>query len=108
MIPALPFAVPSWAWKLLGAVLLLIAFVAMIHMYGNARYKAGVSDTDKLWQEASERLTEKASHATEESNREAAERAADYAEQVAIEKEKIDDAVKNGDSPIDVLFGAGD
>lgn len=104
----LPFAMPRWAWFVLAGVMALLAFYLALDAYGDSRYREGKSAADKAWQEASNRLIDKAAKAGTKADTKAAARAADYAAKVEDEKEKIDAAVKEGSSPLDALFGAAD
>ena len=104
----LPFSMPRWAWMTLGAVLLILAFYFTLDAYGDSRYREGKAAADKAWQEASDRLIDKAAKAGTKADTKAAARAADFAAKQEDEKEKIDAAVKEGSSPLDALFGAAD
>jgi hypothetical protein len=88
-------------------LLILAAFYLSLDAYGDSRYREGQSDADKAWQEASDRLIAKSQKAATKADTAAAARAADYAARVEEEKEKIDEAIAEGSSPLDVLFGAG-
>lgn len=106
---ALPSAlsrVPRGVWIALGAVLLIVAFVITLKLYGNARYDAGHADADKEWQEASNRLIEKAQEAGTKADKAAAARDADFAARQEDEKEAIHEALEEGRSPFDELFPA--
>lgn len=104
--PAFLKAISPRAWIAIGAVLLVIAFVVTLKMYGNARYEAGHADADKEWQEASNRLIEKAQKSGTKADTKAAARAADFAAKQEDEKERIHEAVEEGRSPFDELFPA--
>ncbi len=84
----------------------VIALVAAILWWGNSRYQAGVTDTDAKWRAASARLAEQAGRSADAATRREAPRIAAHAAQVAAEKEKIDDAIAEGRSPLDALFPA--
>lgn len=104
-MPAFLGLMPRWAWVLLGAALLMAAFYFALDAYGDSRYREGKSDADKAWQEASDKLIEKAAKAGTKADKAAAGRAADFAAKQEQEKEKVDAAAKDGSSPLDVLFG---
>lgn len=104
MIPG--FTVPRWAWVALGAILLVLAFYLMLDAYGDSRYREGKKDADKAWQDASNKLIQKSQDAGTKADRAAAARQADFAAKVEDEKEKIDAAVAQGSSPLDVLFNS--
>lgn len=89
----------------LGALLLFAAVVFGIRAYGSERYRAGVADTDQKWREAAEKLQEKSLASGKKADVEAAKREAVYADKLAEEKERIDDAIDAGGSPLDVMFG---
>lgn len=101
MIPGLP----RWAWFALGAVVLVFAFYAILDRYGDSKYREGKAKADAEWQAASDRLIEKSLKAGTEADRKAAARGADFAAKVDDERKRIDQAVKDGGSPFDVIFG---
>lgn len=103
--PAALRSVPRWAWIAIGAVLLLAALYFALDRFGDARYREGHADADREWQEASNRLIEKAWKAETKADANAAERAADFAAKQEDEKQRIEEAVEHGGSPLDVLFG---
>ncbi len=98
------------AAKLLAYVglplLAILVFYLALDAYGDARYDAGVVETDTKWEEASNKLVDEAAVAADSADAIAEIRAADYAVAVATEKEKLDEAQQTGSSPLDVLFGA--
>lgn len=96
---------PLKTWLLIGAAL---AVVAAVLWFGHARYQAGVRDTDAKWEAAGERLAAQAEKAGTVADRREADRIEDHAAAVAAEKERIDEAVADGRSPLDVLFGDGE
>lgn len=93
------------AWLAAGCSVLLLLLVWAVLAWGQSRYDAGVQDADAKWEEAAERLQDKALESASEADRNEAERQGDHMAQVAEEREKIDEAVAAGDSPLDVLFG---
>jgi hypothetical protein len=96
--------IPSWAWAVIGAVMLLVAFYFALDAYGDSRYDAGKKDADAAWIAASDKLVKKAQDAGTKADKAAAGRMADQAAKVEDEKEKIDAAKADGSSPFDVLF----
>lgn len=88
-----------------GGLLLLVALTVAVLAWGDARYREGVKDTDARWLEAGRRLEAEAKEAGTVADRREAERIGEHTARVAEEKEKIDEAVAAGDSPLDVLFG---
>lgn len=97
--------VPTWAWAVIGAAVVLVAFYMALNAYGNSRYKAGKADADAAWIEASNKLIDKAAASGKKADTAAAARQADFVAKVEDEKERMDAAVKEGSSPMDVLFG---
>lgn len=83
-----------------GLVLLIVA----VMLYGNAKYRAGVRDTDAKWQLASDRAIDKAATAADRATRLEAPKVAEHAAQVEAEKVKIDEAIASGNSSLDALF----
>lgn len=98
--------------KLLGYIGLPLLVLALLWgaltWYGNARYNAGRSDEERAWQEASDRLKEKAIHSAETADEAATKVEELHSVEVALEKEKIDAAIAAGDSPFNVLFPSTD
>lgn len=86
-------------------VVILIAFYMMLSVYGNSRYNAGKADTDAAWKIAHEKLLTESAQAKGAADVEALAREMDYFAEVEQEKEKVDEAIAQGSSPIDVLFG---
>lgn len=101
----MPFTIPRWGWYGLAALLLVVAFLAERHAYGNRRFHAGEDKADKAWQAASDKLIQDAAKAGAKADKNAAGRAADFAAKQEDEKEKIDEAVAHGSSPLDAIFG---
>lgn len=107
-LPALRAAgafAPRWAWILLGVILLITAFLVERNAYGNRRFNAGEAHADEQWKKASDKLVEDAARAATKADKNAAGRAADFAAKQEDEKEKIDEAVAHGSSPLDAIFG---
>jgi hypothetical protein len=103
---SLPFTLPRWAWIALGGALLLLALYIALDQYGDRRFSEGKAQADAEWQEASNRLIEKAQAGATKADKAAAARAADHAAKLEDEKEKVDAALDEGSSPFDVLFDA--
>lgn len=103
-----------WGWLRpyrywLGIGLGVVVFVAgawlALHAWGNHRYDQGREDNERAWRAAEAKLQAQARKATAGANAGAATREAEHAAAVAKEKDRIDDAIRAGDSPLDVLFG---
>jgi hypothetical protein len=86
-------------------LLILGAFYLALDAYGDARYGKGKSDTDAAWKAASDKTVAKAATEGRKADQMAGARAIEYAAKVEEEKEKIDAAIEDGSSPLDVLFG---
>lgn len=95
---------PLKTWLMIGGAL---AVVAAVLWFGHSRYQAGVRDTDAKWEAAAAVLAEQARKSGDAATRREAPRIAAHAAQVAAEKEKIDEAIAEGRSPLDALFPAG-
>jgi hypothetical protein len=99
-------AVPKWAWGLLGAVVIILA----VMVWGNSRersgYKQGEAATDAKWEAASAKLREEAAKSATKADDAAAKRLEEHVEQANEDQEKVDEAIREGRSPLDALFGA--
>jgi hypothetical protein len=105
----LPFALPAlprWAWYAIAAGIMLGLFYWALDSYGDRKYAEGKQDEAAAWQAASNKLIAKSQKAETKADKNAAARQADFAAKVEDEKEKIDAAVAEGSSPLDVLFGS--
>ena len=89
------------------ALLVVVGLVVAILAWGQARYDAGKSKSDAQWQEASARLEATAREAGTTASAIETIRVREYNALVAEEKDLIDEAVADGRSPLDVLFGNG-
>lgn len=89
---------------LLVALAVLIAFVIALRAYGNARYDAGKDEADRQWKAAAELLERQSQDAAAAADKPAAAREAAYADRLAKEKERIDEAIADGRDPLDALF----
>lgn len=95
----------KWALGCIGAALLILLFYLWLDAYGDRRYKEGVTATDARWHEASERLKADAANSATQADDAAANRVAQFENQVAEERNRLHEAEQNGSSPLDVLFG---
>ena len=95
----------AWAAVALAAVASIVILVVVVLSWGQSRYDAGVTATDARWVEAGRRLEEQAATSADAADRREAPRIENHTARVAEEKEKIDEAVAAGSSPLDVLFG---
>lgn len=90
-----------------GVLFAVLAFAMWrwLDSYGDRRFREGVTATDQKWVEASEKLKEQAAQSATRADDAAADRLAEHVEQVTAEQEQVDEAIKEGSSPFDVLFG---
>lgn len=95
----------AWAAVALGVAAAVVILIVVVLSWGQSRFDAGVTDTDARWVEAGRRLEEQAATSADAADRREAPRIENHAAQVAAEKEKIDEAVAAGSSPLDALFG---
>lgn len=95
------------AWKVIGLLAAGVMLIIAVLAWGDSRYDAGVQDTDAKWKQASEKLARAAAKSGQAADAREAQRIRNHASRVADEKEKIDEAVASGASPLDVLFGGG-
>lgn len=102
----MPFAIPRWAWVVLGGLALLAALYFALDSYGDKRYASGKADENAAWKKAEADLLKRSANATAKADKVLAANAATHAAEVADERKKIDAANAEGSSPIDVLFGA--
>ena len=97
--------------KLIAYVAIPIALLMGIYFavtaYGNGRYNAGVAATDAKWKAASDAALKKAAAGTAAADKNELPRVVDFTAKVEQEKAKLDAVQKDGSSPFDVLFPAG-
>lgn len=82
------------------------AFYAILDAYGDSKFEQGETHSDAAWKAANDELVLKAAKAETHADAAATQRVAEQALAVEAEKEKIDEAVAHGTSPLDVLFPA--
>lgn len=75
--------------------------------YGDRRFAEGRAAEAKAWKAAEAKLLKKAANAETKADKQAAARVVEHAAEVAEEREKIDQAVAEGSSVFDVMFGEG-
>lgn len=102
------FVIPLWL-KIVGPIVLLVAIVGGVKAWGHSKYTAGkqdgIEETDAKWKAASEKLKAEAAASATRADDAAAVRLDEYVKQSEEDQEKLDEAVKNGTSPLDALFG---
>lgn len=100
--------IPFWL-KIAGPLVALALLIAAVAAWGHSKYKAGheagVTETDAKWQAASDKLKADAAKSATKADDAAANRLAERVEQVTADQEKLDEANRNGTSPLDALFG---
>jgi hypothetical protein len=89
----------------IGVVALLLAIWAALHFYGQHRYDEGVQATDQKWQDATDKLKADAAKSATKADDAAANRLQTYVEQQTSDQEAVNEAQRNGTSPLDALFG---
>lgn len=96
-------------WKIVGVIavisLVLFLFWRALDNYGDARYDDGIAAERAAWEEADRKLQIKVAMSQTEATASSIKREKQHAAAVAKEREKIDEAVAEGRSPFDVLFG---
>lgn len=95
---------PVRTWLAIGGAIVVVVAVLW---FGHSRYQAGVRATDAKWEAAAEKLADQARQSSDAATRREAPRIEAHAAKVAAEKEKIDEAIAEGRSPLDALFPAG-
>lgn len=101
----LPFAMPRRGWYAIGAALAALTLWLAITAYGNSRYKAGVSDTDAKWEEASANLRADAAASATKADDAAVKRLEEHVAQASEDAAAVEKAKAEGRSPLDALFG---
>lgn len=86
-------------------LLILAAFYFTLDAYGDSRFREGRAAENKAWIDAQDKLLKDAAAAASAADQTALAAQMDQAVKVAQEKERVDDAIANGSSPFDVLFG---
>jgi hypothetical protein len=101
-------AIPFWL-KIVGPIVLLLAVFGGLKMWGNSKFNAGksegIAETDAKWEAASAKLKEDAAKSATKADDKAAERLAEHVEEMTADQEKVDEAIREGTSPLDALFG---
>jgi hypothetical protein len=103
-----PIDLRSVPWKWIGVALLALGLAFAVVMYGNAREREGVAKTDAAWKAAAAKLEAESEAAAKKADQPAGQREADFAKRLEAEKEKINDAIARGGSPLDALFGVSE
>lgn len=89
-----------------GLPLLVIGLVWWrVDAWGDRRFNQGVEAHRALVAKASEELHRHAEESATQADDAAVERLDEHLQQTAEEQERLDEAARNGSSPLDVLFG---
>lgn len=89
----------------LGLVLLCLFIWWRIDSYGDRRFDAGVANERGKWEAAEKKLKEDAAKSATKADDRAAARLEEHKEQIDEDRKAVDQAVRDGSSPLDVLFG---
>ena len=106
---ALTSTLSARGWGLLIALGVAVVIWLLILAWGQARYDAGhaagAAEADARWEAAADRVRQRLNRSAGRADAREAGRIRQHQAAVAEEKEKIDEAVADGRSPLDVLFG---
>jgi hypothetical protein len=99
--------------KLVGYVVIPLVVLGLlwwlissrIDAYGDKRFDAGVANERGKWEEASEKLKLDAEASSTKADDRAAIRLEQHKEQIDEDSKAVDQAVRDGTSPLDALFG---
>lgn len=100
--------IPFWL-KIVGPLVALAILLAGVMAWGkskfNAGHEAGVTETDAKWKAASDKLKKDAAASATRADDAAAARLAERVEELTADQEAVNEATRNGTSPLDALFG---
>lgn len=100
--------IPFWL-KIVGPLVALALLVAGVMAWGNSKYRAGhedgVAETDAKWQAASAKLKQDAAASATRADDAAVKRLEEHVSQAQEDQERLNEASRNGTSPLDALFG---
>jgi hypothetical protein len=100
------FPLPTRTLIATGVALFVVAaLVTVTLMWGQSRYEAGKDAADAQWLKASARLEQQQRAAGTFASSLEVIRIEEYTADLAEQQEMIDEAVSEGRSPFDVLFG---
>jgi hypothetical protein len=99
--------VPFWL-KIVGPIVALALIIAAVTAWGHSKYrageKAGIEATDAKWQAASDKLKADAAKSATKADDAAVKRLDEFVEQQTADQAAVNEAVKEGRSPLDALF----
>lgn len=97
-------------WKILGAIAAILFVLWLLNRaidsYGDNREQDGVNKERAAWEEADRQVQIKVAKAQTEATLSAVKREARHTAEVAKERKQVNEAVAEGRSPFDVLFGS--
>ena len=100
--------IPFWL-KIVGPLVALALIVAGLNAWGRSKYnageKAGIEATDAKWEAASAKLKADAAKSATKADDAAVKRLEEHVEQATEDQAAVDQAIKEGRSPLDALFG---
>lgn len=100
--------IPFWM-KIAGPLVAFALLVAGVLAWGHSKYKAGheagVTETDAAWQKASDELMREAGQSATKADDRAVAALEEHKEQIDEDRKAVEDAQRNGSSPLDALFG---
>ncbi len=90
----------------IGIFLLIVGLIWWrIDAYGDSREEAGVNKERAAWVEAGEKLKADAAKSATRADDLAVKRLEEHKEQIDEDRKAVEQAVENGTSPLDALFG---
>lgn len=99
--------IPFWL-KIVGPVVLFALVIGGVMAWGSSKYRSGKADgigqTDAKWQAASDKLKADAAKSATRADDAAAIRHTEHLADARADQERIDEANRNGTSPLDALF----
>ena len=101
------FIIPPWL-KIVGPIVVGALLIMAVVMWGNGKYRDGKRDgtyeTDQKWLAASEQLKKDAAASATKADDRAVKRLEEHVAQAQEDQEALDEANRNGTSPLDALF----
>lgn len=91
-------------WGLIVAIVVFLLYRA-VDSYGDRRAREARDAERAAWVAAGEKLKADAAKSATKADDAAAKRLAEHMEQSNADKQAVDEAVANGTSPLDALFG---
>lgn len=95
--------------KIIGGVAALLILAGGITAWSHHQYSkghtAGIAETDKKWQDASDKLKADAAKSATQADDKAVARLEEHVAQANADQAKVDAATQAGKSPLDALFG---